>query len=612
MLQHTMVCIKNNRTGYIIHSVVFCCVCLFSSFTLKAASDYTPYEEKPIPLPSLDKTLSAEGKKKAESLALFAMGCREMRERRGFTPKAQKAFIDALNLNPDSKGALKVLLTEWTLKRKPKLLVEKLLPIAQKHPEAVNLNLIVANTLRLLSKSDEALILLEKSFNTVIGEPWASKISADQKSKLIFNLTALLAKKKKWDEGETLFGRVFEDANLTENLMSRLAAAKFFAACADQGPDGFWAGWSKRRRKQALISNLAITERLCSTSDVPASILLTICKIYKRYSMSERSTRLVLGQLLNSPDSSAAMLVLAKVFDGNQDYANEVRTWKRIIHSKRFADIKKAWRKVHPGKDSSTELYFQLGLAAIKARNWSEAFAAFDWRLLNSPKDISTIFQLGVAQMRTGKFHKALYHFNKLDELPFALYFSALCHRSLGEYELALEAISQADKKARKVKFNSILSEGFYLDYAVIADKNGEFKTAKIILETLLKNNPDDPTLNNFLDYLLAERGVELDRAQKLVAKSLAEDPKNEAYLDSMAWVLYKQNRCREALGYINRALKFSGDLPDAVIADHAGDINLALGRPKEALKYWKLALSIQNEDLDYKSVAAKINAATP
>lgn len=606
-----MVCKKNNRIGYHLRSVVFCCVCLLASFTLDAASDYAPRGEKTLSLPPLAETLSPEGKKKAKALAYFAMGCREIREKRGFTPKAEKAFIDALKLNPDSKGALKILLAEWTLKRKPDVLIKKLLPIARIHPEAVNLNLLVANTLRIVNKDDVALLLLKKTFATVIIGLEREKTPTELKAKLLFNLTDLLGAKKKWNEGEVVLEQTFEDAKLADNLIARLAAAKFFAACADQGPDGFLAGWSKRRRKRALLSNLAVLERLCAATEAPPSVLLAICGIYKRYSMPERSTRLVLGQLLNSPNSSAAMLVLAKVFDSNKDYANEVRTWKRIINSKRFADIQKAWEKVHPGKNSSNELYFQLGLAAVKARNWSEAFAAFDWRLLNSPKNVATIFQLGLAQMRRGKFRKALFHFDRLDKLPFALYFAALCHRSLGEYELAFEAISEAENKARKVKFNTILSERFYLDYAMIADKIGKFKTTRTILETLLKNNPEDPTFNNFLGYVLAERGIELERAKKLVAKALAKDPDNEAYLDSMAWVLYKQNRCREALGFINKALKFSGALPDAVIADHAGDINLALGRPQEALKYWKLARSIQSEDLDYKSVADKIKATT-
>jgi tetratricopeptide (TPR) repeat protein len=537
------------------------------------------------------------------------MGCKEMREKRAFTPKAEKAFLDSLRLNPDSKCALRVLLAEWTLKRKPKVLVEKLLPIAKLHPESVNLNLVVANALRIIKKDEEASRLLEKSYSAVIEGPRSKTTPPGLKSKLLFNLGDLLAKMKQWEKGEEIFETAFKTPRLSRNLMARLAAARFFSECADIGPDGFFAGMDKRRRKRALLRNLSVLEELCATEEVPASTLLAICKIYNRHSMPERADDLVLTQLLNNPNSSSSMLVLAKVFDNNKDYANEVRTWRAIIHSKRFSDIKKAWAKAHPGKSSSTELYFQLGLAAVKARDWSEALSAFDWRLMNAPDDMATIFQIGLVQMRMGKFRKALFHFKKIDSLPFALYFSALCHRSLNEYEAAFDAISDAERLARKIKFNSILNEAFYTDYAFIADKVGEFKITRTILETLLKNNPDDPILNNFLGYAFAEKGVELEKAEKLVAKALAAEPDNEAYLDSMAWILFKQNRCREAAYYIDKAIESSKGAPDAVIADHAGDIYLALGKVAEALKYWRLAQTIFSRELDYDNVAAKIKA---
>ncbi|MCK5845113.1 MAG: hypothetical protein KAG97_10420 [Victivallales bacterium] len=609
MIHNIISSVKRNWMDHKFHFAVFFCVFLFALQDSHSASDYLPDGESVRILPPLSQSLSKSGKAKAKALALFAMGCKEMREKKALTPKAEKAFLDSIRLDPDSKCALRVLLAEWTIKRKPNKLVEELLPIAKLHPKSIDLNLVVANTLRTLKKSDKALDLLEKSYATAFEGACAKNGHVALKSKLLLNLANLLVEMKLWEKGEDMFETVFDDPKLSRSLMTHLAAARFFAACADIGPNGFFAGWAKRRRKRELMRNLSVLEDLCASKDVSASTLLAICKIYRRYSMPERALDLILAQLLKKPNSSSAMLVLAKVFDNNKDYANEIRAWKTMIHSARFADIKRAWAKAHPNKTSSTELYFQLGVAAVKAANWSEALSAFDWRLLNAPDDVATIFQLGLVQMRMGKFRKALYHFDKLDDLPFALYFAALCHRSLGERRKAFESISEADQLARKLKFNTILNEGFYIDYAFIADKVGEFKITKTILETLLKKNPDDPTLNNFLGYLLAEKGVELDKAEKALAKALAKEPDNEAFLDSMAWVLYKQNRLGEALRVINKALDVSNGLPDAVIADHAGDINLAAGRPYEALTQWRLAQSIYSEDLDYKNVAAKIRS---
>ena len=589
---------------------LFTVISLTVSITISAASDFGLESSSPILLPPLKKTLSPAGKRKAKALTLFALGCQEMRARRKMTPKAEKAFLDSLKLDPKSKCSLKILLAEWTLKKKPEVMAKKLLPIAKEHPEAVNLNLVVANTLRIINKPNEALRLLEKSFETVVGDANRDKASRELKSKLVFTLAGLLSELKKWNDGETMLDSAFADSELTDSLLARLGAARFFADCAEIGPDGFFSGWSRRRRKRRLLSNLAKIDILCSKTEVSAPTLLAVCKIYIRYSMPERATSLVLTQLLNNPNSSSSMLVLTKVFDNTKDYANEVRTWQTIIHCKKFKDIARAWRKANPGRNSTAELYFQLGLAAVKARNWSEAMAAFDWRLLNAPNDPGTVFQIGLVQMRIGKFRKALFHFDKLDKLPYALYFAALCHRSLKEYSQALDTIAKAEKLAKKLEFTTILTEGFYIDYAFIADKNGEFDLTRTILENLLKNKPDAPMLNNFLGYLLAEKGVDLGYAVKITKKALAKNPRNEAYLDTMAWALYKLNRISEAWSFMDEALDASGTLPDAVIAEHAGDIRLSMGDIRGALKYWRMAYGILSDNINYAKLAEKIKLA--
>jgi len=53
----------------------------------------------------------------------------------------------------------------------------------------------------------------------------------------------------------------------------------------------------------------------------------------------------------------------------------------------------------------------------------------------------------------------------------------------------------------------------------------------------------------NYLGYMWAERGVNLPKARELIEKAVKLEPKNAAYLDSLAWVIYKldqpRKRCR-------------------------------------------------------------------
>ena len=78
---------------------------------------------------------------------------------------------------------------------------------------------------------------------------------------------------------------------------------------------------------------------------------------------------------------------------------------------------------------------------------------------------------------------------------------------------------------------------------------------------------------------------------------------------DSYAWVLFKLKRYEEAKKEILRALELLGDDADATIADHAGDIFLALGDKAAARSYWEKALTLDG-DVDFDAIERKIASA--
>jgi predicted negative regulator of RcsB-dependent stress response len=74
-----------------------------------------------------------------------------------------------------------------------------------------------------------------------------------------------------------------------------------------------------------------------------------------------------------------------------------------------------------------------------------------------------------------------------------------------------------------------------------------------------------------------------------------------------MAWVLFRMGKYKEAAEYISKAIAANGKYPNAVIADHAGDIFHALGDKKKALNNWLSAVKIYCFDLNRKKVLKKI-----
>ena len=116
-----------------------------------------------------------------------------------------------------------------------------------------------------------------------------------------------------------------------------------------------------------------------------------------------------------------------------------------------------------------------------------------------------------------------------------------------------------------------------------------------MILEELLVQMPDDPGVNNDLGYLYAEQDKNLDQALKMIEIAVAAEPDNQAYLDSLGWVLYRLERHEEALEALLKANSDPG-FQDATLQEHLGDVYEALGQHDEAISAWQKALATEQQ----------------
>jgi tetratricopeptide (TPR) repeat protein len=99
-----------------------------------------------------------------------------------------------------------------------------------------------------------------------------------------------------------------------------------------------------------------------------------------------------------------------------------------------------------------------------------------------------------------------------------------------------------------------------------------------------------------------AERGTNLAQARGMIEKALKQEPKNAAYLDSFAWVLFKLNQPKEALTPMLKAIEYSTE-PDATVEDHLGDIYAALQQMDRAREAWQKSLSIEPNEVVRKKL---------
>jgi tetratricopeptide (TPR) repeat protein len=119
-------------------------------------------------------------------------------------------------------------------------------------------------------------------------------------------------------------------------------------------------------------------------------------------------------------------------------------------------------------------------------------------------------------------------------------------------------------------------------------ERAGKGDAAVRDLRKLLADRPGDPVVQNALGYTLADQNRQLPEAQALIEAGLVQMPDSAAVLDSMGWVLYRQKRYEQALGYLKRAYEL-GD--DSEIAVHLGEVQWAMGDKAAARETWQEAL---------------------
>ena len=118
---------------------------------------------------------------------------------------------------------------------------------------------------------------------------------------------------------------------------------------------------------------------------------------------------------------------------------------------------------------------------------------------------------------------------------------------------------------------------------------------AVMMMEKVIAKDPEHADALNFLGYTLAEEGRDLPRAEVLVQTAIKVKPDNGYYVDSLAWVYFKQGKKRLAWQEIRRAVQLVDS--DPVIWEHYGDIAEALGLHGEARKGYAKSLELEGDN---------------
>lgn len=243
--------------------------------------------------------------------------------------------------------------------------------------------------------------------------------------------------------------------------------------------------------------------------------------------------------------------------------------------------------------------YYFLGSIAYEEQNYEAAVDHFSKTILLSPNFEQAYYDLAGAQISLDKTDDALATLAQARQRfpqSFVMeYLQGMLHSRRKEYTDAIKHFTAAEVIAEatdKKRMNHI----FYFQIGAMFERTADYDEAAKYFEKCLELAPDFAEAQNYLGYMWAEHGINLERARELIEKALKAEPENAAYLDSMGWVLFKLEQPDEALRYILKAVEFSEE-PDATIFDHLGDIYAALGQSDEAREAWAKSLSIEPND---------------
>ena len=126
-------------------------------------------------------------------------------------------------------------------------------------------------------------------------------------------------------------------------------------------------------------------------------------------------------------------------------------------------------------------------------------------------------------------------------------------------------------------------------------ERAGTSSEAETVFLKLLEERPNDAATQNYLGYMWADRGVQLDRAREMLEKAVAREPRNAAYLDSLGWAYFRLGRMEAAEKNLREAAR--REPTDPTIEEHLGDLEMKQGEVEGAIRNWEKALELKSEE---------------
>jgi tetratricopeptide (TPR) repeat protein len=536
-------------------------------------------------------TLNSAEKRKANALASFAVAltCKKPED-------TIVRLLETLKNDPDAELPMRLLLNQISNSGDAEKIAKALAETAEANPQALKLTL----TAILMLKDQDRKRGIDIAGNCLKNcSDWKKLNPADLKvfCGIISALGSMYSTDKTdFPKGDALFEDYLDNNAIGHNYTALESAALFYNQAGEKGDNKpfLWIFESDKdkylRKKQEYLTR--IKDYFPNTGD--KNIFSAMIALYESLGLEKDAEELLLRRILVEPNDIHLMVKLAELYFKQKDFTKSAAAWRAIIKSPAI----------------TPELYLGYGDAAFYAGYYAEAGNAYEMFLKDNPGNGVAKFMLAMVCFEQGDFKKTLALLHSMPDNFMALKIRAMAEDRMGNEREALNLLLQAENAALQAN-PEFLDSLFYLFMVVMAEKNNKPDlVTKYVALIEKKFSLRDPMLANAVGYTYADMNIKLDEAEKLIRYALEKDPDKPEYYDSMAWALYRKGKFNEALAYINSSIEKQGKLPNAIIADHAGDIHFALGNAAEAIKCWKTALQTYSRETDCPKIEEKLKKA--
>lgn len=338
--------------------------------------------------------------------------------------------------------------------------------------------------------------------------------------------------------------------------------------------------------------------------------LLALGSLYETTHRKDRALQLYANYQEKSGPSAAVAEPLAQLYIEKEQYLKALDQYAIIeaadpedlnarmksafilIQEKRYPESIEKLEALLGKVPSADKIRFYLGAVYEEVKDYKSAAAHF----LKIPESSSYFAE---SRIHASYLHKLMGQSRQAvavmedaikvmpDHAPFySLYTSQL--EELGQYKKAETVLVQAVKRfPQSAQLLYILGN--------VQEKLGNREGTIEAMQGVLALQADNVQALNFLAYIYAEAGQQLEDAEKMARRARELKPDDGFILDTLGWVLFKREQYGDAVKILEEAHRLQPD--ESVIADHLGDAYYRFRMPERAKQLYQKAVILAERE---------------